>query len=580
MTTQLPRVNWQERTDSTSSAKRRERSPSPRSVPGRLQTAIPPRPPQPRQKSTSRYLIEALTALALAVTVFRTFVVEGFMISTGSMAPGLRGYHYRLECPDCRFSFAHTATEKRPGEESGTEPQRVACPNCHYDHILLSGLPVNEGDQILVDKQAFEWRPPRRWDAVVFHNPQRPTETYAKRIVGLPGERVEIRDGDIYINDNLQRKGLAAQRQMRILISDSSYRPQLQDNDWQDAWTIRSSSASSSWERLDHGFRFDGSTTKSVDWVQFRNWVRVGGSQRFQVPLAEWPNDVPLPSTDAVLKYDSVQKRMSCRGALAAEVVRKLSELSSDQKFRSALAELFETSHTRPIQDATAYNPDSDALPNVVHDIMLEADVQPESMQNQFTVRMDDGWYAFDCLFDFSAGTVRLLLAGQDKVLREGSLPEIRFEETARIEVSTMDRQVLVAVNGETLFEPYAYRVESTASRRSVLAPIQFSSQSGPLEVHRLQVYRDIHYVPGSVPAHLNEPREPRQLGPGELFVLGDNTQVSVDSRHWPPGSVTMPLVIGRPLVLHLPSRRQTIAIGPLETRVRVPEPERVRLLR
>ncbi|MCG6158363.1 signal peptidase I [Rubinisphaera margarita] len=579
MTTQLPRVNWQERTDSTSSSSRRERSPSPRSAPGRLQTSIPPRQRQTRRKSSSRYFIEALTALALAVAVFRTFVVEGFMISTGSMAPGLRGYHYRVECPDCRFPFAHTATEKGPGQESGDD-LRVACPNCHYDHILLSDLPVNEGDQILVDKQAFEWRPPRRWDAVVFHNPQRPTETYAKRIIGLPGERVEIRDGDIYIDGNLQRKGLAAQRQMRILVSDSSYRPQLQDDDWNDPWTIRSNSESSSWERTDDGFRFDGSGAEPVDRVQFRNWVRVGGSQRFQVPLEEWPNDVPLPSADAVLKYDSVRKTMSCRGALAAEVVRKLCELSADPRFQQALKQLFETSHVRPVRDLAAYNPESDSPANDVPDVMLEADVYPELAQSQFTVRMDDGWYEFECVFDFAAGTVRLMLAGQDKVLREGMLPEIRFEEPAQIEVSTMDRQVLVAVNGESLFEPYAYRVESTAVRRTVLVPIEFSGQSGPIKVDRLQVYRDIHYVPGSMPAHLNETLKPRQLGPGELFVLGDNTQVSIDSRHWPAGSVTMPLVIGRPVVLHLPSRRQTIKIGPMQTRVRVPEPERVRLLR
>ncbi|MEZ5950240.1 MAG: S26 family signal peptidase [Planctomycetaceae bacterium] len=46
------------------------------------------------------------------------------------------------------------------------------------------------------------------------------------------------------------------------------------------------------------------------------------------------------------------------------------------------------------------------------------------------------------------------------------------------------------------------------------------------------------------------------RLGPDEYFVLGDNSAVSVDSRHWPEGSVTRSLLIGRPVLLHLPSRR------------------------
>ncbi|HLE02513.1 MAG TPA: S26 family signal peptidase [Dehalococcoidia bacterium] len=35
---------------------------------------------------------------------------------------------------------------------------------------------------------------------MVFHAPRRPEEVWIKRIVGLPGERVEIRDGQVYIN--------------------------------------------------------------------------------------------------------------------------------------------------------------------------------------------------------------------------------------------------------------------------------------------------------------------------------------------------------------------------------------------
>lgn len=56
------------------------------------------------------------------------------------------------------------------------------------------------GDVFLVDKQLFEWRLPERWEIVVFHGPEYRTAPYVKRIVGLPGESVEIKDGCVFIN--------------------------------------------------------------------------------------------------------------------------------------------------------------------------------------------------------------------------------------------------------------------------------------------------------------------------------------------------------------------------------------------
>ena len=54
-----------------------------------------------------RALTEWLVLLALAVTLLRGFAVEGYMISTGSMAPSLLGYHARVTCPSCGLIFAH-----------------------------------------------------------------------------------------------------------------------------------------------------------------------------------------------------------------------------------------------------------------------------------------------------------------------------------------------------------------------------------------------------------------------------------------------------------------------------------------
>jgi len=62
------------------------------------------------------------------------------------------------------------------------------------------------GDKILVNKFAYDFRSPRRWEIGVFKYPEDTSKNYIKRIVGLPGERVRVRDGDLYINGQIARK--------------------------------------------------------------------------------------------------------------------------------------------------------------------------------------------------------------------------------------------------------------------------------------------------------------------------------------------------------------------------------------
>ncbi len=57
-----------------------------------------------------------------------------------------------------------------------------------------------EGQFVLVNKLAYRLGSPARGDVVVFHNPRNTNEDYIKRIIGLPGDTVEIRDAVIYIN--------------------------------------------------------------------------------------------------------------------------------------------------------------------------------------------------------------------------------------------------------------------------------------------------------------------------------------------------------------------------------------------
>jgi signal peptidase I len=47
---------------------------------------------------------------------------------------------------------------------------------------------------------------PNRWDIVAFRRPDDPSVTSLQRVVGLPGERVEIRDGDVWIDGQIATK--------------------------------------------------------------------------------------------------------------------------------------------------------------------------------------------------------------------------------------------------------------------------------------------------------------------------------------------------------------------------------------
>ncbi|MCW5550716.1 MAG: signal peptidase I [Verrucomicrobiae bacterium] len=62
---------------------------------------------------------------------------------------------------------------------------------------MLPGL--QSGDLVLVDKLAFRTKNPERGDIVVARDRD---ELIIKRVVGLPGEEVELRQGELYVNQH------------------------------------------------------------------------------------------------------------------------------------------------------------------------------------------------------------------------------------------------------------------------------------------------------------------------------------------------------------------------------------------
>jgi signal peptidase I len=109
----------------------------------------------PAKKGVPRVYLEALLLTVLAATFARTFLVQGVRISSGSM----------------------------------------------QDALL-------EGDHVLVNRFVFRAAPsrllpsrlPRRGEVVAHRYPPAPQTLLVKRVIGLPGENVEVREGTVYID--------------------------------------------------------------------------------------------------------------------------------------------------------------------------------------------------------------------------------------------------------------------------------------------------------------------------------------------------------------------------------------------
>lgn len=79
---------------------------------------------------------------------------------------------------------------------------------------------IMTGDQIFGNRLAYVKSDPQRYDIVIFYYPDDEKQKFIKRVIGLPGETVTIRDGKVYINDSTERCAMISARKHRSAISD------------------------------------------------------------------------------------------------------------------------------------------------------------------------------------------------------------------------------------------------------------------------------------------------------------------------------------------------------------------------
>lgn len=59
---------------------------------------------------------------------------------------------------------------------------------------------LEPGYFVLVNRLAYKWAEPGHGDVIVFHHQGNPKEDYVKRVIGLPGDTVDITDGNVFVN--------------------------------------------------------------------------------------------------------------------------------------------------------------------------------------------------------------------------------------------------------------------------------------------------------------------------------------------------------------------------------------------
>ncbi len=138
---------------------------------------------RPRDKSVVREYFELIAETAVFVFFVMTFVVQAFQIPTGSMEPTLL-----------------------------------------IGDFLLVNKVVYSNPQFSLEKAILPRRDLRRQDIVVFKYPKELTKDYVKRIIALEGEKIEIKDKQVYVNDQPISEKYKVHNDSQVFSKNGYYR--------------------------------------------------------------------------------------------------------------------------------------------------------------------------------------------------------------------------------------------------------------------------------------------------------------------------------------------------------------------
>ncbi len=450
---------------------------------------------------TIKETFESIVIAFVLAFVFRAFVVEAFVIPTGSMAPTLLGQHARVHCPECGYDFTVDPprdARTRDGDRLALEIS-VLCPMCQFPTDMHAGQALGFGDRILVHKFIYAFTEPARWDVVVFKNPQEPYVNFIKRLVGLPGESLAIIEGNVFT-----KPALAEDKAWKI--ARKTDRPKVQRDVWQPIYH-------SQFVPLDSG---QGLARRGALWQQ--PWVAQPGSS--------WDTSDPL---SMVSTGNNALNWLSFDFAAAQTTPHSL----------YAYNQLNDLQTRRPV----------DLEP--IEDVRIGALVEPQaagvSVQLNTTCRLDDPqgrvWQLEASIDD--AGQAKLIARsnfGQERTLAQAMVQPLKKGHAARVELWYADQQASFWIDGvrTLVWEFDALLIRPSPAK----LPAVNLGVRGQAVVREIELDRDIYYT-GRSPARSSPGLGVLEqvdgglrgsavtIGPDQFFCMGDNSPYSHDSRFW-----------------------------------------------
>ena len=553
---------------------RRKRS-SPKSRPGGKSDPQAPQEAGGSQGAGRRYIpspaairetVESVVIAFVLAFLFRTFEAEAFVIPTGSMAPTLMGRHYDLECPQCKYPFQVSASEEvdsRTNVSLGKEYKVLGCtcPMCRYPIQLRREDQAFKGDRILVNKFAYQFASPERWDVAVFKYPGGASTNFIKRIVGLPGDTIRISHGDIWVTRDGQPESIARKPPRKLLamlqpVYDNDYAlPEMIEGGWPARWQPVPSpggSAAGPWVTSEDYKSFSSSgSAEGQSWLRYQHFVPSPSQWRSIVDGTLWD---PKPQLISDFCYYNTNRN---------------------------------SQHGR--------QPDPESLGLFwVGDLALRCELVVEKAAGEAIFELVEGGRRMQCRIDLATGRATLSISGLEGFQPSASTG-VCGAGTYQITFSNVDDQLLLWVDGKVVpFDgPTAYDpLGNTRPQAADLAPVGIAC-CGPaaFRVNHLKVLRDIYYIsglatnvggvsefepdwnpyyrfkPGGVAEFLSDQSTWEAfdhmlpatftLGADQFLVLGDNSPKSKDSRLWGQEGfesyVSRKLLIGKALFIYWP---------------------------
>jgi len=452
-----------------------------------------------------------ITAFILAL-VIRAFLMEAFRIPTGSMAETLKGAHFRLCCQQCgyRYDYGFDPRKYRLPQDSvphgNVKPPPSRCPSCGHYRSTSRAMPVANGDRILVLKCIYQFFEPKRWDVIVFKNPLEPKINYIKRLVGRPGETVEIIDGDIYINGQISRKPPKVQNELWMPVYNNDYQPvrpregSFNGHFWQQPFK---NTAESKW-RPDKANPTLFCLDNSVDQINSLIYDTSIGND-FRVTYAY--NDIR--------EYHHMP--------YCSDLMVRFYAHSTDPQGRIGIA-------------LSKYQTHYQALVYFTGEMVIA-----KTAKGKETIE-----------------------------LARKAIKPPAYNRPTLVKFANVDHQLIFQFGSEKLIYDLGRSPDDAGQRKTDIPPQVEIFGSGKLTLSHVTIFRDIHYTAKKFANSTKSGRatqgKPFALGENEFFVLGDNSPNSEDGRWWSEpgkgnndrfyrqGIVPREYLVGKALFVYWPS--------------------------